>query len=105
MRSCTGSPVAVEKQIRGASPEQRRVVQQQRAKPLVANLEAFIRVQRERLSPKSNMGQAITYPANDWEGLCVYRDDGRVEMDSNSVENLIRPLAMTDSYCTPFSSV
>jgi transposase len=95
----------IEKQIRGTSPEQRRAVRQQRAKPLVADLEAFIRVQRERLSPKSNMGQALAYLANHWEGLCVYLDDGRVEMDSNPVENLIRPLAMTDSYCTPFSSV
>jgi transposase len=85
---------AIEKQIRGTSPEQRRAVRQQRAKPLVADLEAFIRVQRERLSPKSNMGHALAYLANHWEGLCVYLDDGRVEMDSNPVENLIRPLAL-----------
>ena len=85
---------AIEKQIRGTSPEQRRAVRQQRAKPLVADLEAFIRIQRERLSPKSNMGQALAYLANHWQGLCVYLDDVRVEMDSNPVENLIRPLAL-----------
>jgi len=85
---------AIEKQIRGTFPEQRRVVRQQRAKPLVTDLEAFIRIQRERLSPKSNMGQALAYLANHWQGLCVYLDDGRVEMDSNPVENLIRPLAL-----------
>jgi transposase len=85
---------AIEKQIRGTSPEQRRAGRQQRAKPLVADLEAFIRIQRERLSPKSNMGQALAYLANHWQGLCVYLDDGRVEMDSNPVENLIRPLAL-----------
>jgi transposase len=85
---------AIEKQIRGTSPEQRRAVRQQRAKPLVADLEAFIRIQRERLSPKSNMGQALAYLANHWQGLCVYLDDGRVEMDSNPVENLIRPLVL-----------
>jgi transposase len=85
---------AIEKQIRGTSPDQRRAVRQQRAKPLVADLEAFIRVQRQRLSPKSNMGLALAYLANHWEGLCVYLDDGRVEMDSNPVENLIRPLTL-----------
>ena len=84
----------IEKQIRGTSPEQRRAVRQQRAKPLVAELEAFIRAQRERLSSKSNMGQALAYLANHWQGLCLYLDDGRVEMDSNPVENLIRPLAL-----------
>jgi transposase len=85
---------AIEKQIRGSSLAQRRAVRQERAKPLIAELEAFIRVQRERLSPKSNMGQALAYLANHWEGLCVYLDDGRAEMDNNSVENLIRPLAL-----------
>src|SRR5487761_1927182 len=85
---------AIEKQIRGASPELRRATRQDSAKPLVAELNAFVRAQRERLSPKSNMGKALAYLANHWEGLCVYLDDGRVEMDSNPVENLIRPLTL-----------
>jgi transposase len=86
---------AIEKQIRGAAPEQRRTVRQERAKPLVAECEAFIRAQRARLSPKTSMGHALAYLANHWQGLCVYLDDGRVEMDSNPVENLIRPLTLS----------
>jgi transposase len=85
---------AIEKQIRGSSPAQRRAVRQDRASPLVAELEAFIRDQRERLSPKSKMGEALAYLVNHWEGLCLYLDDGRVEMDNNPVENLIRPLTL-----------
>jgi len=80
---------AIEKQIRGTAPAKRRAARQERAKTLVAELEAFIRAQRARLSPKSNMGQALAYLANHWEGLCVYLDDGRVEMDSKPFENLI----------------
>jgi len=85
---------AVEKQIRGSSPEQRRAVRQERAKPLIVDLEAFINAQRQRLSPKSKMGEALAYLANHWEGLCLYLDDGRIEMDNNPVENLIRPLTL-----------
>jgi transposase len=85
---------AIEKQIRGSSPEVRRAVRQEGAKPLVAELDAFIRAQRERLSRKSNMGKALAYLVNHWDGLCVYLDDGRVEMDNNPVENLIRPLTL-----------
>ena len=102
----TGSPVAddilqriaalyaVEKQIRGASPEVRRAARQERSKPLVAELNVFVRAQRELLSRKSNMGKALAYLVNHWEGLCIYLDDGQVEMDSNPVENLIRPLTL-----------
>ena len=85
---------AIEKQIRGASPEVRRAIRQERAKPLVAELNAFVRAQREQLSRKSNMGKALAYLVNHWDGLCVYLDDGRVEMDNNPVENLIRPLTL-----------
>lgn len=40
------------------------------------------------------MGGAVAYLLNHWDGLCVFLDDGRVEMDSNPVENLIRPLTL-----------
>ena len=85
---------AIEKQIRGASPEVRRATRQERSKPLVAELNVFVRAQRELLSRKSSMGQALGYLMNHWDGLCVYLDDGRVEMDNNPVENLIRPLTL-----------
>ena len=85
---------AIEKQIRGCSPAQRRAVRQDRAKPLIVDLEAFINAHRQRLSPKSKMGEALAYLANHWEGLCLYLDDGRIEMDNNPVENLIRPLTL-----------
>ena len=85
---------AIEKQIRGGSPAQRRAVRQDRAKPLIVDLEAFINAHRQRLSPKSKMGEALAYLANHWEGLCLYLDDGRIEMDNNPVENLIRPLTL-----------
>ena len=71
---------AIEKKIRGSSPAQRRAVRQERAKPLIVELEAFIATQRQRLSPKSKMGEALAYLANHWEGLCLYLDDGRIEM-------------------------
>ena len=85
---------AIEKQIRGCSCAQRRAVRQDRAKPLIVELEAFINVHRQRLSPKSKMGEALAYLANHWEGLCLYLDDGRIEMDNNPVENLIRPITL-----------
>jgi transposase len=40
------------------------------------------------------MGEKLAYFANHWDGLTAFLDDGRVEMDSNAVENLIRPLTL-----------
>ncbi len=48
-----------------------------------------------RLSPGSEMGKAIAYLLNHWDGLTLFLDDGCVEMDTNPVENQIRPLTLT----------
>jgi len=85
---------AIEKEIRGQPPEQRLKERQDRARPIVGNLESWIGEQRARLSRKSPMGGALAYIANHWDGLRVFLEDGRVEMDNNPVENLIRPLAL-----------
>lgn len=102
-----GSPVAdevltriaalyrIEAEIRGKDADTRRHERQQRSRPLVEELGTFLRAQAERLSPKSAMGGAVAYFLNHWRGLCVFLDDGRVEMDTNAVENTIRPLALS----------
>ena len=41
----------------------------------------------------------LTYIANQWEGLLVFLHDGRVEMDTNFVENRIRPVKLTAKIC------
>ena len=43
---------------------------------------------------KSQMGKAIDYTLTVWDGLRVYLEDGRVEIDNNEVENAIRPTAV-----------
>lgn len=86
---------AIEAEIRGHGPEERRTARQARSKPLVDALGAWLRAQKERLSGSSKMGEAVRYILKSWEPLCVFLEDGRVEMDSNRVENLIRPHALT----------
>jgi len=44
--------------------------------------------------PKSPMGQAIRYALNQWEALCVYTTDGRLDIDNNASENTLRRIAL-----------
>jgi transposase len=102
-----GSPIAddllarlaelyrIEAEIRGHDADARRAVRQQRSKPLVDALGETMRTQRARLARSSPMAQALDYGLDHWDGLTVFLDDGRVELDSNRVENLIRPQALT----------
>src|SRR5262249_26971927 len=48
---------------------------------------------------------AIRYALSRWPALCHFLDDGRIELDNNSVERAIRPVAVMRSLCTPSSSI
>lgn len=44
--------------------------------------------------PKSDLGGALGYLRNHWDALCVYASDGRIPMDNNRVEQLMREVAL-----------
>ena len=46
------------------------------------------------MSAKSRLGEKLGYIHRHWDGLQTFLTDGRVEIDSNGVENLIRPIAL-----------
>lgn len=84
----------IEAEIRGRSAEERRAARQERSRPVVEALEAWLREKLGLLSRKSNLAEAIRYALTRWAGLSLFLDDGRVEIDSNTVERAIRPLAL-----------
>ena len=85
---------AVEADIRGISPGQRLSARQTRTTPMVAAFGDWLQAQRRKISAKSRLGEKLTYIHNQWDGLQTFLTDGRVEIDSNRVENLIRPIAL-----------
>lgn len=85
---------AVEQDIRGRSSDERRRVRQERSGPLVDALKPWLKIQLERVSQKGKLAEAIRYTLARWDGLNLFVGDGRVEMDSNTVERAIRPIAL-----------
>jgi transposase len=85
---------AIEGRIRGRSAEERRAVRQAETKPMVEKLKAWLEAQLGAVSGKSVIAEAIRYGFNHWDGLVQFLEDGRIEMDTNSVERAIRPIAL-----------
>ncbi len=85
----------IEAEIRGLSPEVRRAIRQARAKPLIEVMKPWFEENLAKVSKGSKLGDALAYGLNHWDGLCRYLDDGRIEIDSNTVERSIRGLALT----------
>jgi transposase len=85
----------IEAEIRGKPPDVRQAVRQQRCRPLVEDLHKWLQNQLPRVPGWSDLAKAMRYALRHWDGLILYLDDGRLEMDSNVVERAIRPVTIT----------
>jgi transposase len=86
---------AVEAGVRGAPPQVRLAARREHAAPVVAALKPWFEKQLSLVSSGSRLATDIRYALRHWPGLTRFLDDGRLELDTNPVENAIRPVALT----------
>lgn len=86
---------AIEKGLRGRSAHERCEGRQALAARHVERLKAWFEAQLKGLSEKTDTAGAIRYGLNHWDGLVLYLEDGRIEMDTNAVERAMRPIKLT----------
>ena len=84
----------IEASIRSLAPEERLANRQVQSAPLVVDIRHWLTNQRARISAKSRLGEKLGYIHRHWDGLQIFLTDGRVEMDTNPVENTIRPITL-----------
>lgn len=87
---------ALEKRLRQAKagPRLRQAARAAEAAMILARLKKGLDRVGPRVLPQSLLGQAIQYTLNLWPELARYVEHGEVEIDSNAVENSIRPTAV-----------
>jgi transposase len=85
----------IEADIRGLPPELRRRARQERAKPRVDALKQWLEESLAKVPRGGKIAEALSYGLNHWDGLSRFLDDGRIEIDSNTVERSIRGLALS----------
>ena len=85
----------VEAKLRGLSPDLRRSGRQAQSGPLVEALFAWLSEELARLPGGSPTAGAIRYAINHRDGLVRFLDDGRIDLDNNTVERAIRPICLS----------
>jgi hypothetical protein len=85
---------AIEARIRGTSAEDRQALRQATTKGLIADLTTLLMDTLNDISAKDPVASAIKYTLGLWFGLTLFLDDGRLEVESNTVERTMRGIAL-----------
>ena len=85
---------AVERDVRGRLPDERRHARQARAGPLLDAFRQWLDATGPKLSRRSDLAVAIRYALTRWTALTRYADDGRLEIDNNAAERSLRGIAV-----------
>jgi transposase len=85
----------IEARIRGTSAADRLIVRQAESKPRVTELRVWFEAQLAKLPARGPLAEAIRYALNHWDGLQRFLEDGRIELDNNSVERAMRPVCLS----------
>jgi transposase len=89
-----GELYAIERDIRGWQPEERRRVRNERSRPLLESLKQWLEETLVKLSTKSETAKAVRYALRLWNALMRYVDDGRLEIDNNAAERELRAVVL-----------
>ena len=84
----------IERGINGQSAEQRLRVRKEQSAPLVAELEAWLREQRSRLSSAASVAGPIDYMLRRWDRFARFLEDGRICLTNNAAERALRGFAL-----------
>lgn len=77
----------------GLDDDARREFRREKATPILRDLRAQLDLHEASALPKSTLGKAIRYALNQWTALTAYVDDGRCEIENNTAERALRPIA------------
>jgi transposase len=74
--------------------EARLKLRTEQAKPILEKFKGWLDEKVLQTPPSLRLGKAISYARNLWPKLTRYAEDGRIEIDTNLLENAIRPFCV-----------
>jgi transposase len=84
----------IERAINGGGADRRHAVRQELSAPLVADLEAWMREHRAKLSRGNDVAKAMDYMLKRWTVFTRFLDDGRICLSNNAAERGVRGIAL-----------
>jgi hypothetical protein len=71
-----------------------RALRQEKSRPVLAEVKAWLDREKEIVLPRSPMAAAIGYTLNQWDALCRYAEHGWLDIDNNAAERALKRVAI-----------
>jgi len=84
----------IERAFNGKPAAERLAQRKALVAPLVADLETWLRAERQRLGRSNPVAAAINYMLNSWNDFITFVDDGRICLTNNAAERALRGIAL-----------
>jgi hypothetical protein len=84
----------IKREINGLSAEERLAVRAERSRPVLTDLEAWVREERARLSRHAPVAKAMDYILKRWPSFTRFLEDGRICLTNNAAERALRGIAL-----------
>ncbi|MER1021606.1 IS66 family transposase [Pseudomonas aeruginosa] len=84
----------IERELKASSAEERQRLRQERSKPLLDALHAWLLLTRQKVTDGTATARALDYSLRRWQALTRFVGDGHLPVDNNHIENQIRPIAI-----------
>jgi transposase len=91
-----GQLYKIEREIldKSLDPRQTKELRLEKSGLILTRIEQFLGDCRDKVAPQSTLGRAVAYTVNNWQGLQTYLQDGRLRIDNNDSERMIKPFAV-----------
>ena len=94
MLNLIGKLYGIEANIKLKSNDEKHQIRQEKSKPLIDKINQWVSDNREKIPPKSKLGEALTYWHNQAHKLETYLEDGRINIDNNRAERAVKPFVI-----------
>lgn len=84
----------IERAINGKTTAGRHAVRQEKSKPLLDDMQAWLLRERETLSRSAEVLKPINYMLRRWGDFAHFLDDGRIRLSNNAAERALRGIAL-----------
>jgi transposase len=86
----------IEREIKGKNLNYDKIYifRQQKSRPILDKFKIWLDKTVVRVPPKTALSKAINYTLNHWKSLTNYCLDGKLDIDNNAVERIIKPFTI-----------